>query len=48
MYIRIAEVLQCAPDEVIHKPAHWSGAALTLLDARAIVDERKKSKGKKS
>lgn len=47
MYISIAEVLGISALEVPRIPAHWSGAASILLDARQIVRERESKKKKK-
>lgn len=46
-YIRIAEVLGVPAPEVAKYPAHWSGAASILLEARGIVEQRRAKKAKK-
>ena len=47
MYISIAEVLGISALDVPRIPAHWSGAASILLDARQIARERESSRKKK-
>lgn len=42
--IQVAEVLNVPAPLVPRLPLHWVGSVLTLLDARALVAERRRKK----